>query len=62
MIELKRSLISNLQKITFWRRYVNDTICFVKIGLIENKRSVLNSFHKTFNLPMKLKVMQNYLL
>ena len=34
MIELERSLIPNLQKITFWRRYVDYTICFVKIGSI----------------------------
>ena len=61
MIELERSLIPNLEKIRFWRRYVDDTICFVKIGSIEYKRSVLNSFHKTFNLTMKLKVTQNYL-
>ena len=32
MIELERSLISNLSKIKFWRRYFDDTICFVKIG------------------------------
>ena len=29
MIDLERSLIANLQKINFWRRYVNDTNCFV---------------------------------
>ena len=45
MIELERSRIPNLQKITFWRRYVDDTICFVKIGSTEYIRSVLNSFH-----------------
>ena len=31
---------------TFWRCYVDDTICLVKIGSIEYIRSVLNSFHK----------------
>ena len=46
MIELERSLIPNLQKMTFWRRYVDDTTCFVKIGWIEYIKSVLNSFHK----------------
>ena len=35
MIELERSLIPNLRKIKFWRRYVDDTTCFAKIGLIE---------------------------
>ena len=54
MIELERSLIPNLQKITFWRHYVNDTICFVKIGLIEYIRSVLNSFHKNIQFTYKV--------
>ena len=46
MIELERLLIPNPQKITFWRRYVDETICFVKIGSIEYIRSLLNSFHR----------------
>ena len=50
MIELERSLIPNLQKITFWGRYVDDTICFVKIESIEYIRSVLNSFHKKHSI------------
>ena len=57
MIELERSLIPNLQKITFWRRYVDDTICFVKIGSIEYIRSVLNSFHK--NIQFNYEVESN---
>ena len=31
MIELERSLIPNLRLIKFWRRYVVDTISFIKI-------------------------------
>ena len=54
MIELERSLIPNLQKITFWRRYVDDTICFVKIGSIEHIRSVLNSFHKNIQFTYEV--------
>ena len=44
MKELERSLIPNLSKIKFWRHYVDDTICFIKIGSIEYIISVLNSF------------------
>ena len=61
MIELERLLIPNLQKITFWRHYVDDTICLVKIGSIEYTRSVLNSFHKNIHFTYNVKVMQNYL-
>ena len=35
LIELERSLIPNLRKVKFWRHYVDDTTCFIKIGLIE---------------------------
>ena len=42
MIELE-----NLVKyITFWKQYVDDTICFVKIGTTEFIISVFNSFKK----------------
>ena len=54
MIELKRSLIPNIRKIKFWRRYVDDTICFVKIGSIEYIRSVLNSFHKNIQFTYEV--------
>ena len=46
MVELERSLIPNFRKIKCWRRYVDGTVCFVKIVSIEYIRSVLNSFHK----------------
>ena len=36
MIKLENLLLLNLTKyITFWRRYVDDTICFVKIRTTE---------------------------
>ena len=54
IIELERSLIPNLRKIKFWRRYVDDTICFVKIGSIEYIRSVLNSFHKNIQFTYEV--------
>ena len=60
MIELERSLIPNLQKITFWRRYVNGTICLVKIGSIEYIRSVLNSYRK--NIQFTYEVESNAIL
>ena len=54
IIELERSLISNLSKIKFWRRYFDDTICFVKIGSIEFTISVLNSFHKNIQFTCEV--------
>ena len=47
MIELENSLLPNLTKyITFWKRYVDYTIFFVKTGTTEFIISVLNSFDK----------------
>ena len=47
MIELKNWLLPNLVKyIIFWKQYVDDTICFVKIGTTKFIISVLNSFKK----------------
>ena len=47
MIELGNSLLPNFTKyITFWKRYVDDTICFVKIDTTELIISFLNIFDK----------------
>ena len=47
MIVLENSLVPNLIKyITFWKRYVDDTICLVKKGTTEFIIPALNSFDK----------------
>ena len=47
MIELENSLLPNLTKyITFWKRYVDNAICFAKKGTTEFIISVLTSFDK----------------
>ena len=48
-IEFENLLLPNSTKyITFWKRYVDDTIGFVKIGVTEIIFSVLNSFDKNY--------------
>ena len=48
MVELERAVIPKLsQHLQFWKRYVNDTICFVQIGYQEFVLSCLNSFHNS---------------
>ena len=43
---LERSLVPKLNVyLNFWRRYVDDTITFTKIGSVEYLLSVLNNFH-----------------
>ena len=54
MIELENLLLPNLTKyIRFWKRYVDDTICFVEIGTTEFIISVLNIFDKNIQFKFE---------
>ena len=46
MVELERNLLPTLsQYMTSWKRYVDDTISYVKVDCIENVLNTWNSFH-----------------
>ena len=48
MAELQRNLIPILKDhLSCWRRYVDDTICFIKNGSVEHVLSTLNNFHSS---------------
>ena len=50
MVELERNLIPILKDhLSYWRRYVDDTICFIKNGSVEHVLSTLNNFHSSIN-------------
>ena len=45
MIELEKSLLPELTSyISYWKRYVDDIICLIKIEYVDNILSVLNGF------------------
>ena len=45
MGELKNNIVPVLQEnFSFWKRYVDDTICFVKIGVINYIIKIFNNF------------------
>ena len=45
MGELKNNIVPVLQEnFSFWKRYVDDTICFVKIGTISYITKIFNNF------------------
>ena len=47
MVELETTLVPKLENhVQKWRRFVDDTFVYVKIGSVEFVLSVLNSFHK----------------
>ena len=46
MLELERNIIPVLKDhLSCWRRKVDDTICFIKNGLVEHVLSTLNNTH-----------------
>ena len=48
MVELERNLIPILKDhLSCWKRYVDDTICFIKNGSVEHVLSTLNNFHSS---------------
>ena len=45
MVELENTLVPTLTDcMKFWKRYVDGTICFVKMGSVKYVVSILNSF------------------
>ena len=55
MDELQRTIIPSLShKIKLWKRYVDDTIAFVKTDEIKNSFSSLNSYHSNIQFPMEI--------
>ena len=48
LVELERNLIPTLKDhLSCWRRYVDDTICFINNGSVEHVLSTLNNFHSS---------------
>ena len=46
MVELENTLVSRLKNyLLFWKRYFDDTLCFVKKGSRDYILSSLNDFH-----------------
>ena len=52
MVHLKRSLVP----VSFWKRYVYDTITFIKIGSAKYLLSILNSFHPNIGFTYETQV------
>ena len=54
MVERQISLVPNLEdRLQKWRRFVDDTFAYVKVGSVEYVLSVLNSFHKNIKFTYK---------
>ena len=56
LVNLERSLVPKLNVyLNFGRRYLDNTITFIKLGSVENLRSVLSNFYPKITLPIKWK-------
>ncbi len=61
MVELEQSLVPEMNNLMdFWYRYVDDTICLVKEGELENILEKLNTFHQSIEFTYKQE--RNYML
>ena len=57
MIELETSLLLEpTDYIQFFKRYVDDTICFIKVGSVNCILSALNSFDVNINFTYELEL------
>ena len=55
MVELQRSVIPGLaNKLNNWKRYVDDTICYIKVDSIDYVLSKLNNFHKNIQFTVEV--------
>ena len=55
MVELEQNIIPKLSKdISLWKRYVDDTICFVNSSRISHVLESLNSFHSNIKFTAEI--------
>ena len=55
MVELEQNIIPTLSKdISLWKRYVDDTFCFVNSNSINYVLESLNSFHSNINFTIEI--------
>ena len=61
MVELENNIVPVLGgNLSLWKRYVDDTICFVKIGTINYIKTILNNFD--LNITFTYEVENDYKL
>ena len=55
MVELEQNITPTLSKdISLWKRYVDDTICFVNSNRISHVLESLNSFHSNIKFTVEI--------
>ena len=56
MVHLERTFMPELQKfMKLWKRYVDDTITYIKPHFIANVIDILNKFHQNIKFTFEVK-------
>ena len=59
MVELETVLIPNFSsKLSSWRRFVDDSICFVKKDSVKFVLDTLNNFHKNVKFTFEEEIVR----
>ena len=62
MVDLERNVIPELSMhVTKWKRYVDDTITYIKPSSIDYVLSVLNSFHENIKFTFEEEKEYNFI-
>ena len=57
MVKLEQNIITTLSKdVSLWKRYVDDTICFVNSNCINHVLELLNSFHSNIKFTTEIEI------
>ena len=54
MVELETSIMSTLSRSLKWKRYVDNTFCYVKIGTVNDILNKLSGFHQSIKFTYVL--------
>ena len=55
MVELERNIIPTLSTdISLWKRYVDDTFCFINLTSINKVLETLNSYHTNIKFTIEI--------
>ena len=63
MVELEQKMVPTLSNdISLWKRYADDTICFIKLPSIKKVLETLNSYHTNIKLTIEIETENKILI
>ena len=63
MVELEQNMVPTLSNdISLWKRYADDTICFIKLTSINKVLETLNSYHTNIKFTIEIETENKILI